>query len=115
MSYGICKICGCTDNDCLQCVKKSGKPCYWVDDAHDLCSVCEAEMAVNNLNKAGELVDVEKQYFGIIEDALKKAGGPGNLSKILNVNPVRISEWKSGKHTMSAYKILEILNYTKKL
>lgn len=33
-----CRICGCTDSDCSTCIKKTGNPCYWVDD--DLCSAC---------------------------------------------------------------------------
>jgi ParB/RepB/Spo0J family partition protein len=33
-----CRICGCTDDDCQQCVEKTGEPCYWVED--DLCSAC---------------------------------------------------------------------------
>lgn len=34
-----CRICGCTDDDCTQCVEKTGKPCYWVQE--DLCSACD--------------------------------------------------------------------------
>jgi PRTRC genetic system protein E len=33
-----CRVCGCTDSDCRQCIEKTGEPCYWVDD--DLCSAC---------------------------------------------------------------------------
>ena len=33
-----CRLCGCTDADCRQCVEKTGQPCYWVLD--DLCSAC---------------------------------------------------------------------------
>jgi hypothetical protein len=43
MSVGIrrCRVCGCTDNDCHQCVEKTGHPCHWV--AEDLCSACADE------------------------------------------------------------------------
>jgi len=34
-----CRICGCTDGNCRQCVEKTGKPCHWV--AEDLCSACK--------------------------------------------------------------------------
>ena len=34
-----CRICGCTDDDCRQCIEKTGQPCYWVDE--DLCSACD--------------------------------------------------------------------------
>lgn len=33
-----CRICGCTDNDCHQCIEKTGHPCSWVE--WDLCSAC---------------------------------------------------------------------------
>ena len=36
-----CRVCGCTDEDCSQCVEKTGEPCYWVED--DLCSACVNE------------------------------------------------------------------------
>lgn len=38
---GTCQICGCTDNDCSQCIEKTGYPCYWVDDKNTLCSACD--------------------------------------------------------------------------
>ena len=34
-----CRICGCTDGDCRQCVEKTGSPCHWVEE--DLCSACK--------------------------------------------------------------------------
>lgn len=33
-----CRVCGCTDDDCSQCVEKTGEPCSWVEA--DLCSAC---------------------------------------------------------------------------
>lgn len=37
---GTCKRCGCTDDDCLQCVLMTGRPCFWVNPERDLCSAC---------------------------------------------------------------------------
>jgi len=34
-----CRVCGCTDDDCHQCIEKTGNPCHWVED--DLCSACK--------------------------------------------------------------------------
>jgi hypothetical protein len=31
-------VCGCTDDDCRQCIEKTGAPCYWIES--DLCSAC---------------------------------------------------------------------------
>jgi hypothetical protein len=38
-----CRECGCTDDDCRQCVEKTGMPCHWVEP--DLCSACVEEKA----------------------------------------------------------------------
>lgn len=35
--YGVCKICGCTDDNA--CVTH-GQACSWVDEGHELCSSC---------------------------------------------------------------------------
>ena len=40
MKPRTCRECGCTDNDCRQCIKKTGSACHWV--ANDLCSACVA-------------------------------------------------------------------------
>ena len=49
--YGVCCICGCTDLDCSNCIEVSGKPCYWVDDEHTLCSRCYLEACEKDLSK----------------------------------------------------------------
>lgn len=33
-----CRVCGCTDWDCTQCIERTGVPCSWVKS--DLCSAC---------------------------------------------------------------------------
>ncbi len=33
-----CRVCGCTDRNCLGCIERTGERCYWVDE--DLCSAC---------------------------------------------------------------------------
>ncbi len=38
-----CRTCGCTDDDCRQCIEKTGRPCSWVEA--DLCSACVPEAA----------------------------------------------------------------------
>lgn len=39
---GRCSVCDCTDEDCSQCVERTGKPCYWA--APGLCSACAERM-----------------------------------------------------------------------
>ena len=34
-----CRVCGCTEVDCSQCIEKTGEPCHWVEE--DLCSACQ--------------------------------------------------------------------------
>lgn len=36
-----CRVCGCTDDDCSQCIEATGEPCHWVEK--DLCSRCADE------------------------------------------------------------------------
>lgn len=33
-----CRICGCTDDNCKQCIERTGKACHWVEA--DMCSAC---------------------------------------------------------------------------
>lgn len=56
MSYGTCKKCGCTDKDCTQCIEKSGKACFWINESHNLCSVCFEQMQ-----------EAHTHYLGILE------------------------------------------------
>ena len=36
-----CRICGCTEDNCGNCVERTGQPCYWIEP--DLCSACSAQ------------------------------------------------------------------------
>jgi PRTRC genetic system protein E len=36
-----CRVCGCTQDNCKQCIEKTGQPCSWVE--YDLCSACVDE------------------------------------------------------------------------
>jgi hypothetical protein len=35
---GVCRVCGCTNDDCRQCIERTGSPCFWIEP--DLCSAC---------------------------------------------------------------------------
>lgn len=43
-----CKKCGCTNNDCRQCIKKTGEACYWFEE--DLCSACAPKWMTKNMS-----------------------------------------------------------------
>lgn len=38
-----CRVCGCTEDDCSDCIEHTGHPCHWVEP--DLCSACVQEAA----------------------------------------------------------------------
>jgi ParB family transcriptional regulator, chromosome partitioning protein len=38
MDDPTCRVCGCTEDDCSECVAATGEPCHWVEP--DLCSRC---------------------------------------------------------------------------
>lgn len=46
MPYGVCRVCGCTDND--PCLNPEYGNCWWVDDTHELCSHCADETIAND-------------------------------------------------------------------
>ncbi len=46
-----CRQCGCTDDDCSQCIEAQGFPCTWVEA--DLCSRCAAAGAGPVVNLPG--------------------------------------------------------------
>ncbi|MFN0068787.1 MAG: hypothetical protein ACKVYV_14260 [Limisphaerales bacterium] len=37
---GTCRVCGCTDDDCRQCIERTGQPCSWANAQHTLCTAC---------------------------------------------------------------------------
>lgn len=43
---GKCRKCGCTDGDCRQCIKKTGRACTWVKP--NLCSACVGQVKAKN-------------------------------------------------------------------
>lgn len=54
-----CRVCGCTDDDCRQCIEKTGEPCHWVED--DLCSACDrsAKENIGDDDDEDDLIDEE--------------------------------------------------------
>lgn len=43
-----CRVCGCTNDDCRQCIEKQGHACYWTEA--DLCSACMPEVKHSKMN-----------------------------------------------------------------
>jgi DnaK suppressor protein len=53
-----CRVCGCTDNNCQQCVEKTGSACHWVEQ--DLCSACMEEPEIEVKDQRASTVTEEK-------------------------------------------------------
>lgn len=69
--FGQCMFCGCVDTDCTQCIEKTGKACYWIDDTHTVCSACSD---LKNTSKAkyqvGDILWVRETWSpGSIENS----------------------------------------------
>jgi hypothetical protein len=47
---GVCRFCGCTENDCRACIRATGYPCSWIDERHTICSRCVDHMAEADLD-----------------------------------------------------------------
>jgi hypothetical protein len=54
-----CRVCGCTDANCLVCILRTGLPCHWVEE--DLCSACIAA------DVDGGLTPAEIEALGLAE------------------------------------------------
>ena len=76
MSYGTCSVCGCTDNNCSQCIKKTGEPCYWVDSGHEICSACYDDLVLSDQNESRIpiplILNLTKQELDFTETLIEK-------------------------------------------
>lgn len=82
----VCRVCGCTNDNCIQCVRKTGRPCHWVED--DLCSACapaEADLAAPR-----PLILVPDDGFTAVRCAACSRIDGGHTSDCPN-NPDRLS------------------------
>jgi hypothetical protein len=59
-----CRVCGCTDDNCRQCIEKRGYPCVWVED--DLCSSCAIDMGLLDASEMLETVELCRSIGGTI-------------------------------------------------
>lgn len=46
-----CRICGCTEHDCQDCIERTGDACSWAEE--DLCSAC-VDLKCEDCGKAAE-------------------------------------------------------------
>jgi hypothetical protein len=49
-AFGVCRICGCTEEDCRLCIEATGEPCSWADDTRTICSRCAPSVQADTLS-----------------------------------------------------------------
>lgn len=57
-----CRVCGCTNADCSQCISRTGKPCYWAME--DLCSACAGGFNALIMVKRGNVYEASVKVGG---------------------------------------------------
>ena len=83
-----CRICGCTDNDCRQCIAKTGEPCSWIEK--DLCSACEVEgKIISGLQRLRGVLLATQAEIDIMRSL--------DLPKLVSKKGVRMLDQASGK------------------
>lgn len=68
---GVCKMCGCTDTDCRQCIEKTGQACRWTSKDQILCTACVDEFCATTLLNNLELMDESRglcHLTGVLRD-----------------------------------------------
>ncbi len=70
-----CRICGCTEDDCSQCIRITGQPCHWVEE--DLCSACQ-----DAIKNKSQLNNTDMNFF----EQLAAMGGVDMTLRIMQKN-----------------------------
>lgn len=78
LDTGVCRVCGCTNDDCRQCIAKTGEPCYWVEA--DLCSACAAEMKADEVAALALLPPPSRSSMTVLIAKLRERGVRVTLS-----------------------------------
>lgn len=63
-----CRVCGCIENNCSQCIKKTGKPCHWVEE--DLCSACKVPTPEEILHQIEQSMNESTKIFNNLKKEL---------------------------------------------
>lgn len=100
---GTCRVCGCTDADCRQCVESSGHPCTWTDDEHTLCSRCAAEQhqGVTWSTKSNDIAGVAEiaEYLGVCRVTVRRMAQRGEFRGAARMG----RDWRVPAASVAAY------------
>lgn len=86
-----CRECGCTEDNCDECLEKTGVPCHWVED--DLCSACADEEPEVDDPWKGEPIGV----LGVTAEEIQKSSVIGKftsgklLTAPVSVKPIELN------------------------
>ncbi len=75
-----CRVCGCTNLDCSQCIESTGTACHWIES--DLCSRCDDEikMFVSTVGGSREAAEADI----IKAKAIKESDNLGKIDEELS-------------------------------
>lgn len=103
----ICRVCGCTEMNCRQCIEKTGFACRWVEE--DLCSACvESEIEEIQI-ETGEILEVyilTKQGSNVkclctsimeLQDTLEVELGNAEMGAVFSIEVAERSEEEINK------------------
>jgi DnaK suppressor protein len=96
-----CRVCGCTDEDCSQCIEKTGDACHWIqrDGANSLCSACVEEVK-ENVPEESETISPTTNTE-IVMDFFKQLAGMGKVDLTMRImqkdDKLSVSLFPSGK------------------
>lgn len=89
-----CRVCGCTDDDCQQCIEATGQPCRWVEP--DLCSRCVptvvAAAASGEIWDGSKLLPKRETKPAKRETKAAKTETPAGIQQTVQLSEIRVCE-----------------------
>lgn len=71
-----CRVCGCTQENCRQCIDRTGEPCSWIEP--DLCSAC---YPIVNFNWDDATAEMLRTYIAELTEVIDN-GPAGNIRAV---------------------------------
>jgi DNA polymerase III sliding clamp (beta) subunit (PCNA family) len=103
-----CRICGCTEQDCRQCIEKTGGPCHWVEK--DLCSACveEASLIIQSHKTSKMKFTTETNN---LKEALQRLGFAVNSKSVMPVLGSMLATIQKGTVLLTTTDLMVTINF----
>jgi hypothetical protein len=88
-----CRICGCTDENCIQCIVRTGLQCHWV--APNLCSACR-------------IINQTRRMLRTLRKELKRARDRESLLGILQMWNVAFGDFDSMDSALAVWRSIQL-------